>query len=132
MRRPGIDVKGGPVTDSTAPNAEGVAGTQSDVYLSNLTDEDRAIFLRTSGDPDLEAEIRLLRTVITSLSANLRENYRHFAVLFNVLCRAIGLQSKPHAGRDDVEEAILQAAEDALRGLEGEARINSADPERVP
>jgi hypothetical protein len=131
VSRPGTNGKGGPVTDSTAPNADGVADSQSDVYLSNLSDEDRAIFLRSSGNPDLEAEIRLLRTVITSLLANLRNNYRHFAVLFNALCRTIGLQIKSRAGREDVEEAILEAAEDALQELESEARQGSADPERL-
>ena len=127
MRRPGIDGKGGPVTDSTDPPTEGVARSQSEVYLSNLPEEDRTTFLRSSGAADLEADIRLLRTIITSLLENLRGNYRHFAVLFNVLCRAIGLQIKTRSGRDDVEEAILQAAEDALQGWESDARADSID-----
>jgi hypothetical protein len=120
------------VTDSSAPHDDAVAGSQSDVYLSNLPEEDRAIFLRSSGGSDLEADIRLLRTVITSLLANLKGNYRYFAVLFNTLCRAIGLQIKTRAGREDVEEAILQAAEDALQGLESDGRERTADSERLP
>jgi hypothetical protein len=106
--------KGGPVTDSTSPNAD----SQSDVYLDNLLEEDRATFLRSSGSPDLEADIRLIRTIITSLSKNLRADPRAFAVLFNVLCRAIGLQGKSSGGKSDIEEAILQAAEEALLELE--------------
>jgi hypothetical protein len=117
------------VTDSTDPPTDGVAGSQSGVYLSKLPDEDRATFLRSSGDVDLEADIRLLRTIITSLLENMRGNYRHFAVLFGVLCRAIGLQLKSRSGRNDVEEAILQAAEDALQGLEGQARDGSTELE---
>jgi hypothetical protein len=118
------------VTDSTDPPTEGVAGSQSDVYLSKLPEEDRATFLRSSGAADLEADIRLLRTVISALLENLRGNYRHFAVLFNVLCRAIGLQNTSRSGRDDVEEAILLAAEDALQVLEGTTQEGSVNLER--
>lgn len=102
------------MTDSTSANAH----SQSDVYLSNLPVEDRATFLRSSGSPDLEADIRLIRTIIFSLLAKLPKDSRSFAVLFNVLCRAIGLQSKSSGGKSEIEEAILQAAEDALQELE--------------
>jgi hypothetical protein len=102
------------VTDSTRPDAD----SQSDVYLSNLPVEHRATFLRSSGSPDLEADIRLIRTIISSLSKHVPKDPRQFAVLFNVLCRAIGLQSKSSGGKSELEEAILRAAEDALRELE--------------
>jgi hypothetical protein len=120
------------VTDSTDPPTEGLRGSQTDVYLSNLPEEDRATFLRSSGAADLEADIRLLRTIITSLLENMRGNYRHFAVLFSVLCRAIGLQLKSRSGPSDLEETILQAAEDALQGLEAQARETLPDPENQP
>ena len=106
--------KGGPVTDSISPNAH----SQSDVYLSNLPEADRATFLRSSGSPDLEADIRLIRTMISSLSEHVPKDPRQFAVLFNVLCRAVGLQSKSSGGKSEFEEAILQAAEDTLQELE--------------
>lgn len=106
--------KGGPVTDSTSPNAD----SQSDVYLSNLPAEDRATFLRSSGSADLEADIRLIRTIISSLSDRFSDDPRTFAILFNVLCRAVGLQSKSSGTKSEIEEAILQAAEDTLREME--------------
>ena len=102
------------MTDSSSQNAD----SQSDVYLSILPAEDRATFLRSSGSPDLEADIRLLRTLITSLSKNLKDDPRTFAVLFNVLCRAVGLQSKAGGGKSELEEVLLQAAEDTLREME--------------
>ncbi len=102
------------MTDSDSPNAD----SQSDVYLSNLPVEDRATFLRSSGSADLEADIRLIRTIISSLSAKFAHDPRALAVLFNVLCRAVGLQTKASGGKSELEEAILQAAEDTLRELE--------------
>ena len=102
------------MTDSTSPNAD----SQSDVYLSNLPEADRATFLRSSGSADLEADIRLIRTIISSLSVHVPKDPRQFALLFNVLCRAVGLQSKSNGGKSELEEAILQAAEDTLQELE--------------
>jgi hypothetical protein len=72
-----------------------------------------------NGETDLADDIRLLRTVIASLTENLRDNSRHFGVLFNALARAAGLQIKTRGGSDDVEEAILRAADDALHALQG-------------
>lgn len=119
------------MTDSTDPNVERVACSQSDVYLSNLPEKDRATFLRTSGNVDLEADIRLLRTIITSLLEDLCSNYRYFAVLFNALCRVIGLQVKSRASTEDLEEAMLQAAEDALREMEAESHDGRTQQERL-
>ena len=109
------------MTDVSDRSDDGASPSQSDVYLSHLSAEDRAIFLRSSGGADLEADIRLMRTIITSLSSNLGSNHRHFGVLFNALCRAVGLQAKTSGGEREFEEALLQAAEDALRALESEA-----------
>ncbi len=103
------------MTDFRAPHADRAAPSNGDAYFSRLPDEDRATFAGMTGEIDLSDDIRLIRTVIASLLVNLRDNYRHFGVLFGALARAVGLQIKTHSRADDVEDAILQAADDVLR-----------------
>jgi hypothetical protein len=102
------------VTDSAAPNVD----DSDDIYLSRLNDEDRATYLRASGDADLAREIRLVRTAIAGLSPELQPNLPKLRDMLGVLCRAVGLQVKTQTGATDIEQALLAAADEALALLE--------------
>lgn len=108
------------MTGSTAPN-DGRDVSNRKAYLSRMSPEDRATYALTTGDADMEDDIRLLRTIIARLLDNVTLYHRQIAALLTVLCRAISLQLKSQVAPDEVELALIEAAEEVLQEMEGTA-----------
>lgn len=86
----------------------------ADPYLTRLGDEDRESYRLFTGTNDLTTEIRLMRTMLARLCADIPGNWRAIGSIFAVLLRAVTLQSRRSGDISDLEEALTRAAEEVL------------------
>jgi hypothetical protein len=85
------------------PQREVCAEEKKSLYRQHLPEKVRKIFDDADGDPDLEEEIRIFRTLLVLLSEAMVENDRSMVSVMNALIRAITLQAKRQGGTTDLE-----------------------------
>ncbi len=86
-------------------------------YEMQLDEEDRAIFAAASGDLDLTEEIRLLRTALALLGPDLAGKVREASAALGTLKRLIDTQARLKGSGNEIERALVEAAERALGAL---------------
>lgn len=89
----------------------------SSPYEMRLDEEDREIFAAASGDLDLTEEIRLLRTALALLGPDLAGKVREASAALGTLKRLIDTQARLKGSSNEIEQALLDAAERALGAL---------------
>lgn len=111
----------------------GGSESRDEVYSRALTSKQAAVFAAASGDIGLENEIKLIRTLISMLGRNLGAHAATILRGMTVLCRIVEIQRRAGTDTSELERVLLEAAEEALQGLQGleedlEAAERSVDP----
>lgn len=96
------------------------APSQPDPYLDRLSPDDREAYRAASPDVDLSLEIRLIRTILSHLAANLPVNQKSMTPVLGVLVRAVSLQSKQSGAQSDLERELVEAAEKVLKAQQSD------------
>ncbi len=91
-------------------------------YTMRLDPEDRVIYEAAGGELDLTEEIRLLRTVLALLGPDLAGKVREASTALSTLKGLIDTQAKLNGSSNDVEHALVEAAERVLGSLSGQER----------
>lgn len=109
------------------PRRKTTARDKAALYTSAMTPEDAALVRNASPDSDLEGEIKLLRGIIARLSPDMTANQAIILRVVAILCRAIDLQGKHKGDMSEIEQALLEAAEEALASMEREKAESGDD-----
>ena len=112
------------ITPQPSPSSNSAAPTGP--YLARLDDEDREAYQNASGAPDLTDEIRLIRVVLSRLTADILANKQVIGSVFNALIRAVSFQAGRSSDADSLEKALQDASEQVLN--EASADVPSGGP----
>jgi hypothetical protein len=90
-------------------------------YLARLDPEDQEAYGSSSGSLDLSEEIRVIRVVLSRLTADIPANKQVIGSVFGALIRAISFQAGRSRGAEGLEKALQDASEQVLNDASADA-----------
>ncbi|GAC1637555.1 MAG: hypothetical protein NVS4B2_26390 [Chloroflexota bacterium] len=112
-------IAGGDERPAGSPDPDAPCG-ETDPYARQLSPDDLSTYLSMTADADLSREIRLLRTVLASLSANLDKNHQAMARAAQTLLRAIYLHARQSGNDSQLQIVLDEAGEYVIDEARGE------------